>query len=282
VNYRHAYHAGNFADVMKHVLLTRILVHLARKEAPFRVVDTHAGTGLYDLEAEAAGKTAEWRAGVARMHGPFSPDVEELLVPYRAVLESVRARHGASAYPGSPAIVRELIRRQDRGVFVELHPADAKALSSRFNAVSNLKVMRLDGWTALHALIPPNERRGLVLVDPPYEEPGELDRLASELLKAARKWPTGIYAGWYPIKDVDAVGEVAARLAHESARPGLRLEMLIDHPNDRERLNGSGLLVLNPPWMLREEADVVLPALAGRLSRSGYGAFRCERFGPEA
>jgi 23S rRNA (adenine2030-N6)-methyltransferase len=269
VNYRHAYHAGNFADVMKHVLLTRILVHLARKEAPFRVVDTHAGTGLYDLEAEAAGKTAEWRAGVARMDEPFSPEVEDLLAPYRAVLEGVRARHGASAYPGSPAIVRELIRRQDRGVFVELHPADAKALSSRFNAVSNLKVMRLDGWTALHALIPPNERRGLVLVDPPYEEPGELDRLASELLKAARK-------------HVDSVEEVAARLARESARPGLRLEMLIDHPNDRERLNGSGLLVLNPPWMLREEADVVLPALAGRLSRSGYGAFRCERFGPEA
>ena len=205
MNYRHAYHAGNFADVMKHVLLTRILVHLARKEAPFRVVDTHAGTGLYDLEAEAAGKTAEWRAGVARMDEPFSPEVEDLLAPYRAVLEGVRARHGASAYPGSPAIVRELIRRQDRGVFVELHPADAKALSSRFNAVSNLKIMRLDGWTALHALIPPNERRGLVLVDPPYEEPGELDRLASELLNAARKWPTGIYAGWYPIKDVGAV-----------------------------------------------------------------------------
>jgi 23S rRNA (adenine2030-N6)-methyltransferase len=282
VNYRHAYHAGNFADVTKHVLLTRMISHLSQKETAFRVIDTHAGIGLYDLEAEAAGKTAEWRSGVARMEEPFAPKVEALLAPYREVLAAVRARHGASAYPGSPAIVRELIRRQDRGVFVELHPADAKALTRRFNPVSNLKVMRLDGWTALHALIPPPERRGLVLVDPPYEEPGELDRLASELLEAARKWPTGIYAGWYPIKDVAAVDEVARRLGHDSARPGLRLEILVDHPNDRDRLNGSGLFVLNPPWMLRQDADIVLPALAERLSRSGYGAFRCEPFGPQA
>jgi 23S rRNA (adenine2030-N6)-methyltransferase len=218
---------------------------------------------------------------VGRLDGAFAPEIEALIAPYRAVLADIRDCYGA-AYPGSPLIARELLRTQDRAIFVELHPADHAALARRFARDKLAKVLHLDGWTALHALIPPNERRGLVLVDPPYEEPGELDRLASELLKAARKWPTGIYAGWYPIKDVDAVGEVAARLARESARPGLRLEMLIDHPNDRERLNGSGLFVLNPPWMLRKEADVVLPALAGRLSRSGYGAFRCERFGPEA
>jgi 23S rRNA (adenine2030-N6)-methyltransferase len=268
--------------VIKHVLLTRILVHLTKKETPFRAIDTHAGVGLYDLAGEAAGRTAEWRAGVGRLEAPFAPEVETLLAPYRQVLAAVRERHGASAYPGSPGILRELLRRQDRGVFVELHPADAEALSRRFHAVSNLKVMRLDGWTALHALVPPKERRGLVLVDPPYEEPGELDRLATELLKAARKWPTGIYAGWYPIKDLAAVDAVAARLAQDSGRPGLRLEMLIDSPNDADRLNGSGLFVLNPPWTLRDEAEILLPALAERLSRSGYGAFRCEAFGPQA
>lgn len=282
MNYRHAYHAGNFADVMKHVVLTRILVHLARKDTPFRVIDTHAGVGLYDLSGEEAEKTAEWRAGVGRLEAAFALDVEALLAPYREVLGAVRARHGENAYPGSPAIVREVLRRQDRGVFVELHPADADALSRRFHAVSNLKVMRLDGWTALHALVPPKERRGLVLVDPPYEEPGELDRLASELLKAARKWPTGIYAGWYPIKDVTAVDEVASRLAEESARPGLRLEVMIDSPADRDRLNGSGLFVLNPPWTLKDEAAALLPALAERFSPSGYGAFRSDPFGPAA
>jgi 23S rRNA (adenine2030-N6)-methyltransferase len=265
---------------MKHAPVTRILVHLLRKNTPFRVIDTHAGVGLYDLAAEEAGKTAEWQAGVARLDEPLPPDAEALLAPYRAVLAAVRARHGASAHPGSPAIVREMLRRQDRGVFVELHPEDAEALSGRFHAVANLKVMRLDGWTALHALIPPKERRGLVLLDPPYEEPGELDRLATELLKAARKWPTGIYAGWYPIKDIAAVEAVAARLAADSPRPGLRLELLIDRAAGPERLVGSGLFVLNPPWTLRDEAEILLPALAERLSRAGYGAYRAQPFGP--
>jgi 23S rRNA (adenine2030-N6)-methyltransferase len=267
---------------MKHALMTRVLVHLLRKDTPFRVIDTHAGVGLYDLAAEEAGKTAEWQAGVARLDEPLAAEAEALLAPYRDVLAAVRARHGASAYPGSPAIVREMLRRQDRGVFVELHPEDAEALSGRFHAVRNLKVMRLDGWTALHALIPPKERRGLVLVDPPYEEPGELDRLATELLKAARKWPTGIYAGWYPIKEIAAANAVAERLAAESPRPGLRLELLIDRAAGPARLVGSGLLVLNPPWTLRAEAEILLPALAERLSLSGYGAYRAEPFGPPA
>jgi 23S rRNA (adenine2030-N6)-methyltransferase len=192
----------------------------------------------------------------------------------------VRARHGASAYPGSPAILREILRRQDRGVFVELHPADYKVLNEAFNEVANLKVLHLDGWTALHSLIPPKEKRGLVLIDPPYEQPNELERLGGELLAALRKWPTGIYAGWYPVKDLGPVDALAARLHRESPRPGLRLELLVDDPRDPTRLNGSGLFVLNPPWSLRDEAELLLPALAERLSRGGYGAYRCEAFGP--
>ena len=142
--------------------------------------------------------------------------------------------------------------------------------------------MHLDGWTALHALIPPKEKRGLVLIDPPYEEPNELDRLATELLAALTKWPTGVYAGWYPIKDVAPVDAVAARLHEASPRPGLRLELYVDDPRDATRLNGSGLFVINPPWSLKQEAEVLLPALAERLSRRGYGAYRCEAFGPPA
>jgi 23S rRNA (adenine2030-N6)-methyltransferase len=282
MNYRHAFHAGNFADVMKHALLVRVLAYLQRKETPLRVIDTHAGIGLYDLSADEAGRTGEWVDGIGRLTEAFSPEVEAILAPYRQLVADVRARHGKTAYPGSPAIVREMLRSQDRGVFVELHPADHGVLSEAYNTVTNLKVMHLDGWTALHALIPPKEKRGLVLIDPPYEAPNELERLGTELLSALRKWQTGVYVGWYPIKDPAAADAVAARLDKDSNRPGLRLEIYVDDPSDTTRLNGSGLFVLNPPWALREEAEILLPALAERLSRRGYGAYRCEAIGPPA
>lgn len=282
MNYRHAFHAGNFADVMKHALLVRILVYLQRKETPLRAIDTHAGIGLYDLTADEAERTGEWVDGIGRLEEPFGADVEDLLAPYRRILAEVRARHGETVYPGSPGILRELLRRQDRGVFVELHPADHAVLSEAFNAVANLKVMHLDGWTALHALIPPKEKRGLVLIDPPYEKPNELERLGAELLAAVAKWPTGVYAGWYPIKALEPVDAVAARLHAQSPRPGLRLELLVDDPADPTRLNGSGLFVINPPWSLSREAETLLPAMAERLSRGRYGGYRCEAFGPPA
>lgn len=282
MNYRHAFHAGNFADVMKHALLVRIIAYLQRKETPLRVIDTHAGIGLYDLAGDEAGRTGEWVDGIGRLDEALSPEVEALLAPYRAVIADVRSRHGETAYPGSPAIIREILRRQDRGVFVELHPADYRVLSDAFNEVTNLKVLHLDGWTGLNALIPPKEKRGLVLIDPPYEKPNELERLGDELLAAVKKWPTGVYAGWYPIKALAPVDAVAARLHAECPRPGLRLELLVDDPRDATRLNGSGLFVINAPWSLREEAEVLLPALAKRLSRGAYGGYRCEAFGPPA
>lgn len=276
MNYRHAFHAGNFADVMKHALLVRILCHLRNKDKPFRVIDTHAGTGFYDLAGEEAGRTLEWQDGVGRLAELFEPEVERLLAPYRAVLESARQRQGPQVYPGSPLIVRELLRRQDRAVLAELHPADGALLTERFNAVANIKVLRLDGWTALHGLIPPKERRGLVLIDPPYEEAGELDRLVKEIARAAAKWPTGIVMGWYPIKDPSETESAAAALAGGITRPGLRLELLVERPDDAARLNGCGFFVTNPPWTLEQEAGLILPALAERMSRTGYGAYRCE------
>jgi len=282
MNYRHAFHAGNFADVMKHALLVRILAYLQRKETPLRVIDTHAGIGLYDLSGDEAGRTGEWVDGIGRLDEPFGPDVEALLEPYRRVVAEVRARHGQNVYPGSPGILREMLRRQDRGVFVELHPADYAVLNAAFNAVANLKVLHLDGWTALHALVPPKEKRGLVLIDPPYEQPNELERLGTEILGALRKWETGVYAGWYPIKALEPVNALVERLHAESPRPGLRLEILVDDPRDPTRLNGSGLIVFNPPWALKAEAEILLPALAERLSRGTYAGYRCEPFGPPA
>ncbi|WP_372425349.1 23S rRNA (adenine(2030)-N(6))-methyltransferase RlmJ [Salinarimonas chemoclinalis] len=278
MNYRHAFHAGGFSDVMKHAVLARLLAYLARKEAPYRYIDTHAGIGLYDLSADEARRTGEADGGIGLMDAPFAPEVEEMLAPWRAALAAVRARHGATAYPGSPALAREMLRRQDRGVFVELHPADHATLSARYNAVANLKTLALDGWTALGGLIPPKEKRGLVLIDPAFEAQGELERLARTLAAAQSKWPTGVYAGWYPIKDPREIDRAAA-LLEGIARPVLRLELHVDDARRVDRLNGCGLLVINPPFTLEAEAGLLLPALAERLGRAGKGAARVVRIG---
>ena len=280
MNYRHAFHAGNHADVLKHLVLTRVLAHLCLKPTPFRAIDAFAGLGFYDLAGDEAGRTGEWADGWGRLDDPFPPAVEAVLAPYRAAVAALRARHGATLYPGSPALIREALRPGDQGVFVELHPEDAGVLRARYNQDARTKVLQLDGWTALNAQIPPPERRGLVLIDPPYEVGGEIDRLGQHLARAAAKWPTGIFLAWYPIKDLHALDRMVEGLGASLARPALRLDLMIDPPIDATRLTGSGLIVVNPPWRLAEEAALFLPALAERLARADYGAFRCEAIGP--
>ncbi|MDB5589830.1 23S rRNA (adenine(2030)-N(6))-methyltransferase RlmJ [Enterovirga sp.] len=269
MNYRHAFHAGNFADVMKHALLCRILLHLGRKEAPYRFIDTHAGIGLYDLGGDEASRTGEWRDGIGRLDEPLDEEAETLLAPYRHALAEVRARYGPSSYPGSPLVARELMRRQDRAILVEKHPEDAALLASTAQAARAGKVLPMDGWTALGSLVPPRERRGLVLVDPPYEELDELARGAGRLARAHRKWPTGILALWYPVKREREVEAALARfveIAAPAPSTALRLELRLE-PADDARLTGSGLLVVNPPWTLQGEAEILLGALAERLGR---------------
>ena len=267
--------------MLKHLVLTRVLAHLTAKASPFRAIDTHAGLGFYDLAADESGRTGEWHDGWGRLDAPFPDEVEVLLAPYRAAVAATRERHGATTYPGSPALIREFLRTGDRGVFVELHPTDAATLRERYNRDTRTKVLHLDGWTALNAQIPPPERRGLVLVDPPYEERGEIERLGAHLLKALRKWPTGTYLGWYPIKDGAALDRMMAELDAGLSRPALRLDLMIEPP-DLGRLHGAGLVVINPPWTLKAEAELFLPVLAERLARTDYGAFRCEALGPAA
>ncbi|MEN3931245.1 23S rRNA (adenine(2030)-N(6))-methyltransferase RlmJ [Microvirga sp. W0021] len=280
MNYRHAFHAGNFADVMKHALLTRLLSYLAKKDKPFRVIDTHSGVGLYALDGDEASRTGEWLEGVAKLEQPFPPAVEELLVDYRRILADVKARYGETIYPGSPAITREMLRRQDRAILVELHPVDAEELKARYNSVSNIKVMHLDGWTALQSLIPPKENRGLVLIDPPFEKTDEFQRITREVVKAVHKWSNGVYAIWYPIKDQRQITRWADDLGQQLVRPALRLELMIDSGVDITRLNGCGLIVINPPWTLKAEAEVLLPALVERLGLNKKASCVIEELGP--
>src|SRR5579871_1441945 len=200
MNYRHAFHAGNLADVLKHAVLARILTHLGEKAAAFRVIDTHAGAGLYDLASEPATRTAEWRDGIGRLLAAELPDdIRALLAPYLAGVAAANPAGGLRRYPGSPLIALDLMRPQDRLVACELEPGAAASLAANLRRDTRARAVTIDGWVALNAYVPPKERRGVVLIDPPYEAKDEFVRLADALGTARRKWATGIFLLWYPI-----------------------------------------------------------------------------------
>ena len=267
MNYRHAYHAGNFADVVKHVVLCLLVEHLKRKDKAFRVIDTHAGAGLYDLASPEARKTGEWRGGIGRLlQADLPPPAAGLLKPYLEAVRAVNAPGEFSRYPGSPMIVRHLLRRQDRLSAAELHPADAARLKALFDGDFQVRVMQLDGWLALGAHLPPKEKRGLVLVDPPFEADSEFERMVDGLRKAHRRWPGGVYALWYPIKDRGAVAAFRRALADSGIAKILDVVFEIRPPSSEPRLDGSGMIVVNPPFTLERDLAAVIPALQGLLA----------------
>ena len=275
MNYRHAFHAGNFADVHKHAVLARILLYLREKQAAFRVIDTHAGAGLYDLSGPEAQRSGEWRDGIARlMEASLPAGAAALIAPYREAVAALNAPGQLTRYPGSPALVRALLRPQDRLTACELEPQAAAALSRHFSGDRRIKTIAIDGWTALSAYLPPKERRGLVLIDPPFEEEREFERLANSLAQAHRKWATGIYMIWYPIKGRTQPDALAKRLRRFGIAKILRNELIVTPLSDPSRLNGSGLIVVNPPWTLERELAVLLPALLPMLRREDKGDFK--------
>ncbi len=275
MNYRHAFHAGNFADVFKHTILTRLLVYLGRKETPFRVIDTHAGEGVYDLSDERAEKTAEWRAGIGRLlKSPPPPEVAALLEPYLALVRPLMSA-SPPLYPGSPALAQKLTRPQDRMIFCDAHPQVIPALKARLGRDSRVKVVEIDGYLALNAFVPPRERRGLVLVDPPFESKSEFEALKAALMLAVAKWPTGTFAIWFPIKDPGAVAHFVKALEVELPRQGIKntlyLRLGVAAPRPDAPLAASGLIILNPPFTLDMEARLILPYLAKTMATMGRG-----------
>jgi 23S rRNA (adenine2030-N6)-methyltransferase len=276
MNYRHAFHAGNFADVVKHAVLARIITHLKEKPAAFRVIDTHAGAGLYDLCGPEASRTGEWREGIGRLlAAQLSPGVRALLAPYLDAVAALNPGGDMKLYPGSPALAQSLLRDQDRLVACEWEPNAARALATFVHGDARAKAVEIDGYTALNAYVPPKERRGLVLIDPPYEQPDEFERLAQALAAAYRKWPTGIYALWYPIKNLRETAAFARRIAASGIARVLRAELTLARA-DSQRLGGSGLIMVNPPWRLEEELSVLMPALAQALGVAPAGAARLD------
>src|ERR1700736_2091606 len=214
MNYRHAFHAGSFADVIKHIVLARILIYLQEKPAAFRVIDTHAGAGIYDLTSDEARRGGEFLTGIARlMQARFSEKTLPLITPYLDIVRAFNPGRELTAYPGSPLIARALLRPQDRQVACEVEAGARKRLIDALRRDPQARVVDLDGWVALPAFVPPNERRGLVLIDPPFEGKDEFERLASGFAEAFAKWPTGIYMLWYPVKSRRATDDLATRVA---------------------------------------------------------------------
>jgi len=269
MKYRHSFHAGNFADVHKHVALLALLRALKRKDKGFLYLDTHAGRGSYDL----SGGSAEAAAGVGRFlqAQPVAAELRD----YAELLSAFRARAGGQQlHPGSPLVAASELRAQDRAVLVEVRGADAHALEQSLAALTmrrghdlNARVERGDGFARLRAFLPPRERRGLTLVDPPYEEEEDFNRVSTALVEAARRFPTGVLALWYPIKDERTIAPwhadcVRALQAVTESPPTLLASELWLYPRDsRVALNGSGLLIMNPPWLTHERMQVWLPEL---------------------
>lgn len=266
MNYRHAFHAGNFADVCKHALLAAIVDYLKGKDKAFRVLDTHAGRGRYDLAGEEASRSGEHREGIARLLA--SPAAAS---PLLASYVQAVAAEGPSAYPGSPAILRRLLRPQDRLSAYELHPVDAEALKALFAGDAQVKAIELDGWLALGAHLPPKEKRGLVLIDPPFERPDEIDRILAGVVGAHRRWPSGIYAVWYPIKRRSGRDRLHDGLKRSGIARVIAAEFFREPFTEEATLVGSGLMVINPPFTFASQAGAIMAILEQVLGKAGRG-----------
>jgi 23S rRNA (adenine2030-N6)-methyltransferase len=276
MNYRHAFHAGNHADVLKHVTVLALCDALTAKPAACFALDTHGGRGLYKLDGEAASRTGESQDGIARLvaEAPKAAPIQRYLGAVRAC----RQQHGPHAYPGSPWLLAHALRGQDRIAACELHPEEAHVLREHFAADPRIAVHERDGYAAVKALLPPKHgatryARGLVLIDPPYEaQLDEFDTALAAIREALARWPQGIVALWYPIKQRRVLQSFYRRAGALEARSALLLELLVRADDSPLRMNGSGMLILNPPWQFDAAMRPALEAMREALGEDGAEA----------
>ncbi|NOQ94661.1 MAG: 23S rRNA (adenine(2030)-N(6))-methyltransferase RlmJ [Methylophaga sp.] len=271
LSYRHSFHAGNYADVLKHIVQIEILEHLTKKDSPFDYIDTHAGAGLYNLKSEHATKLQEYTQGIAKLN----PDEYPELTTYFDILSKQNSSGKLSFYPGSPLIATSFLRKRDRAWLYELHPKDAELLLKNTANRKNIRVMRDDGFKGLLSLLPPVSRRGLVLVDPSYEIKTDYGKVFTVLAEAYKKFPTGTYALWYPVVDRKIIDQLERKFIRSGIKKIQRFELGIARDQFGTGMSASGMIVINPPWTLMNKMSQVLPKLVNSLG--GEGAFyKCD------
>lgn len=272
MNYRHAYHAGNHADVLKHIILARVLDYLRQKEKPFAVLDAHAGIGRYDLKGAEAFKTGEWKDGIGKLLAePLPPEVRVLLQHYLNMIHDLNPDGVLRTYPGSPEVIVRLLRREDRIFLNELHPQDADVLAARYSGDKRVRVSRLDAAVAVKAELPFTERRGLVLLDPAFEVPDELNKTLRSVKHALERMQNVTLLIWYPLKAPDDAKDFLRGVSDFNQPGTLTAELLVKEPFAEGGLAGSGVVIVNPPFTLRAELERIMPALARRLGFGTWG-----------
>ncbi|WP_281545143.1 23S rRNA (adenine(2030)-N(6))-methyltransferase RlmJ [Grimontia sp. SpTr1] len=269
LSYRHSFHAGNHADVLKHIVQSLIIESLKQKDKAFVYHDTHSGAGRYDLSDERAEKTGEYKEGIGLIWE--CDDAPEAIKPYLDTIRALNQGNKLRYYPGSPKVGRSLLREQDRAIFTELHPSDFPLLLQEFRGDRQVKMYKEDGYARLKASLPPKERRGVVLIDPPYELKHEYQDVVDAIDESVKRWATGTYAIWYPVvyrKNIDLITKGLEKLG---IRKILQIELGVAEDSEERGMTASGMIVINPPWTLEAQMKEILPWLQSKIaSETGH------------
>lgn len=263
LSYRHAFHAGNFADVLKHSVLSLVLDYMLNKNKGFSYIDSHAGAGMYQLTDSSAQKTGEYLDGIAKLWQ--RNDLPEELAQYVEYIHDLNPDYDLKIYPGSPSIAESFLRRQDAAFLYDLHPTDHRLLSELFERKRKVQVHKGDGYKSLKAHLPPATRRGVVLIDPPYELKTDYQDAVSAIVKGYKQFNSGTYILWYPVVHRHYIDQMQQQFCDSDVRNVLQIELKMAADNDEYGMTGTGLFIVNPPWTLGKQADTILPYLIEHL-----------------
>ena len=269
LSYRHSFHAGNHADVLKHTVLTLCINYLKEKDKPFLYLDTHSGAGRYLLQSEHAEKTAEYQTGIGRIWQQET--LPELLTPYLSVLKYYNRTETLKYYPGSPLIAKQLLRDQDKLNLTEIHSTDYPLLRQEFLKDKRAKVLREDGFQQLKSKLPPQSRRGIILIDPSYEIKEGYQKIPKALLEGYKRFSTGIYLIWYPVVNRTQSQRMINQIVESGIKNILQIELAVQPDNNQKGMTASGMIVINPPWKLQQEMKELLPWLSQRIDPNNIG-----------
>lgn len=272
LSYRHSFHAGNHADVLKHAVLVDLLDYLMKKDTPLDYIDTHAGAGCYSLAAHQAAKNQEYLTGIAKLDTVDWPEI----ATYLSVVSDCQKGPSLTQYPGSPEIAHRLLRKADRRWLFELHTTDCDLLSAQYASFRHTRIQQTDGLKGLLSIVPPASKRAVVLIDPSYELKEDYVTVVKTVIKAWEKFRTGVYAIWYPVIDRERINKMEATLKRAGIKSIQIFELNVLKESTGRGMTGSGMIVINPPWVLFDRMQTLLPKLANALGEAEQASFRCE------